>query len=142
VVDAHALSELYAASEILRVVNVWDAVSARVVSDLPETQAIATAGHSIAASHGYPDGEKIPVDLMLQATAQIVQACDHPVTADIDGGFGNAGETVRRAIGIGVSGANLEDQLRPLSESVKVMSAAIQAGEAEGVPFVLNARTD
>lgn len=142
VVDAHALSELYAASEILRVVNVWDAVSARVVSDLPETKAIATAGHSIAASHGYPDGEKIPVDLMLQATAQIVQACDHPVTADIDGGFGNAGETVRRAIGIGVSGANLEDQLRPLTESVKVMSAAIRAGEEEGVPFVLNARTD
>lgn len=142
VVDAHTLAELYAAPSILRVINVWDAVSSRVISDLAETKAIATAGHSIAASHGYPDGEKIPVDLMVQATAEIVQACNHPVTADIDGGFGNAGETVRKVVGVGVCGANLEDQLRPLAESVKVMEDAIRAGEQEGVPFVLNARTD
>lgn len=54
---AKTLSRLHAAPEILRVVNVWDAVSAKAVAALPETRAIATAGHSIAASYGYPDGE-------------------------------------------------------------------------------------
>lgn len=140
--DARALSELYAAPQILRVVNVWDAVSARVVAELPGTKAIATAGHGIAASHGYPDGERIPLDLMITALERIVSVTDLPVTADLDGGFGDAGETVRRAIGVGVCGANIEDRLRPLDESVAVMRAALEAGEREGVPFVLNARTD
>lgn len=141
-VDAQTLNELYAASEILRVVNVWDAVSAKVVAELPATTAIATAGHGIAASHGFADGENIPLDLMLAATKRIVSATSLPVTADLDGGFGDAGEAVRRAIDIGVSGANIEDQLRPLDESVEVMRSAVAAATASGVPFALNARTD
>lgn len=142
VADAETLAALYDASEILRVVNVWDAVSARVISELPGTRAIATAGHSIAASHGYPDGEKIPFDLMLASVERIVSATALPVTADLDGGFGNAGEAVQQAIGVGVCGANIEDQMRPLDDSVAVMRAAVQAGEQAGVEFVLNARTD
>ncbi|RGE17948.1 isocitrate lyase/phosphoenolpyruvate mutase family protein [Leucobacter sp. wl10] len=140
--DAQTLAELYLSAEILRVVNVWDAVSARVVAELPGTRAIATAGHGIAAAHGYPDGERIPLELMLAAVERIVAATELPVTADLDGGFGDAADTVRRAIDVGVCGANIEDRLRPLDESAAVMRAAVQAGEREGVPFVLNARTD
>lgn len=140
--DASTLAALYQAAEILRVVNVWDAVSARVVAELPGTAALATAGHGIAASHGYPDGEQIPLDLMLASLERIVSVTNLPVTADLDGGFGNAGETVRRAIGVGVCGANIEDQMRPIDESAEVMRASIEAGEREGVDFVLNARTD
>lgn len=140
--DASALRALYEAPEVLRVVNVWDAVSARVVADLPGTRAIATAGHGIAASHGYADGEQIPLHLMLEAVSRIVSATELPVSADLDGGFGDAAETVRRAIGVGVSGANIEDQLRPLAESAQLVADVVKAGEREGVPFVLNARTD
>lgn len=140
--DAHTLTELYDAPEILRVVNAWDAVSARVVAELPGTRAIATAGHGIAASFGYADGEQIPLDLMLTMLERIVFATELPVTADLDGGYGDPGEAVRRAIGVGVCGANIEDQMRPLRESVEVMQAALRAGQQEGVPFVLNARTD
>ena len=139
---ATALRELHRAPEILRMVNVWDAISARVIDQLPETRAIATAGHGIAASHGYEDGEQIPVELMLAATERIVLASSHPVTADLDAGFGDAAETVRRAIGVGVVGANIEDRLAPLAEQVARYEAVMAAAEAEGVPFVLNARTD
>lgn len=139
---AQSLERLHAAPEILRVVNVWDAVSARTVAALPETRAIATAGHSIAATYGYADGE-IPIDTMLDMVGRIVEAAgDLPVTADLDDGHGDAGETVRRAIGKGVVGANVEDRLKPLDESVAVVEAIVAAGAAEGVPFVLNARTD
>lgn len=141
-VDAQALAELYAAPEILRVVNVWDPVSARVIAELPGTRAIATAGHAIAASHGYGDGEQIPLELMLAAIERITEVVDLPVTADLDGGYGDAGETVRRAIGVGASGANIEDQLLPLDASVARMRAAVRAGRDEHVAFVLNARTD
>jgi 2-methylisocitrate lyase-like PEP mutase family enzyme len=139
---AQSLERLHAAPEILRVVNVWDAVSARAVAALPETRAIATAGHSIAATYGYGDGQ-IPIDTMLDMVGRIVEAVgDLPVTADLDDGHGDAGETIRRAIGKGVIGANVEDRLKPLDESVAVVRAIVAAGDAEGVPFVLNARTD
>jgi len=140
---ARTLSLLHSAPEILRVVNVWDAVSATTVAALPETRAIATAGHSIAATFGYPDGEKIPLDLMIHMIGRIVEAVgDLPVSADLDAGYGDPGETVRRAIGVGVVGANVEDRLRPLDEAVAAVEAIVAAGAAEGVPFVLNARTD
>ncbi|WP_402376840.1 isocitrate lyase/PEP mutase family protein [Isoptericola rhizosphaerae] len=138
---AEALKALHEAPEILRVVNVWDAISARTVADLPGTRAIATAGHSIAASHGFADGE-IPFDVALSALARIVAATDLPVTADLDAGFGDPGESVRRAIGVGVVGANVEDRLAPLTESVANVEAIVRVAEQEGVPFQLNARTD
>jgi 2-methylisocitrate lyase-like PEP mutase family enzyme len=140
---AQTLSALHAAPEILRVVNVWDVVSAQAVLALPETRALATAGHSIAATFGYADGENIPLEVMLDMVGRIVAvAGDVPVSADLDAGYGDAGETTRRAIGVGVVGANVEDRLKPLSESVAAVEAIVRAGEAEGVPFALNARTD
>jgi 2-methylisocitrate lyase-like PEP mutase family enzyme len=138
---ARALRSLYDAPEILRVVNVWDVVSARAVAALDETTAIATAGHSIAASFGYGDGE-IPRELMIDMVGRIAASTALPVTADLDDGYGAAGETTRLAIGAGVVGANVEDRLKPLADSVAVMEAIVKAGEAEGVPFALNARTD
>ncbi len=135
------LQELHQAPAILRMVNVWDAISTKVISDLPESHAIATAGHSIAAAHGYPDGQ-LPLDVAIQALREIVAATDLPVTADLDDGFEDPGDTVRRAIDIGIVGANIEDRLKPLDESVKVMAAAVRAAESAGVAFQLNARTD
>ncbi|MBU4464332.1 MAG: isocitrate lyase/phosphoenolpyruvate mutase family protein [Actinobacteria bacterium] len=138
---AQTLAALHAAPEILRVVNVWDVISAQAIAALPETKALATAGHSIAASFGYPDGT-IPLDVSLSMISRIVESTDLPVTSDLDDGYDEPGETVRRAIQVGVVGANVEDRLRPLDESVARVAAVIRAGEAEGVPFVLNARTD
>ncbi len=139
---AAELRRLHTAPELLQVVNVWDVVSARAVAALPETRAIATASHSIAAMLGYPDGEQIPVELMLDMAGRIARAVDVPVSADLEAGYGNPGETIRRAIGEGIVGGNLEDLLKPLPESVAAVEAAVAAADAEGVPFALNARTD
>ena len=139
---AQTLSSLHAAPEILRVVNVWDVVSAQAVAALPETKALATAGHSIAATFGYADGENIPLEVMLDMVGRIAASTELPVSADLDSGYGNPGDTARRAIGAGIVGANMEDRLRPLADSVAAVEAVIAAGAAEGVPFALNARTD
>lgn len=136
------LRRLHHAPELLQVVNVWDAVSAKVVAALPETRALATASHSIAATFGYEDGEHIPLELMLDMVGRIVATTDLPVSADLEAGYGDAGDTIRRAIGVGVVGANLEDQVRPFDDAVAAVRAAVAAAEAEGVPFALNARTD
>jgi 2-methylisocitrate lyase-like PEP mutase family enzyme len=138
---AAELLRLHTDPELLVVVNVWDVITATVVAD-QGSKALATASHSIAASLGYADGENIPRDEMIAAVGRIAGAVDIPVSADLEAGYGDAGETVRRAIGVGVVGANLEDQMRPLATAAGEVSAAVKAGEAEGVPFVLNARTD
>ena len=139
---ARELLRLHLDTELLLVVNVWDVITAKVVADTPGTKALATASHSIAASYGYPDGEQIPRDLMLEAVGRIAAAVDLPVTADLEAGYGDPGETVARAIDVGIVGANLEDQMKPLADSVKAVEAAVAAGDRAGVPFVLNARTD
>src|SRR6187431_1024128 len=139
---ARRLLDLHEAPALLTVVNVWAPITAKVVAGEPGTQALATASHSIAASFGYEDGEQIPLDLHLEAIGRIVRATELPVSADLEAGYGDIGETVRRAIGVGVVGANIEDQLKPIDEAVRGVEAALAAGEAEGIPFVLNARTD
>ncbi len=140
---ASALLRLHEDREILTLVNVWDVASARAVAAVPGTSALATASHGIAATYGFPDGQQIPVDLMLDMVGRIAAAVEVPVTADLEGGYGDAAETVRRAIGMGVVGANIEDQMKPLAESVRVVESVLAAADAEGVPdFVLNARTD
>ena len=93
---ASALLALHRDPALLTVVNVWDAISATVVTDLEGTRALATASHSIAASRGYEDGENIPVDEMIEEVRRIVVATTLPVSADLEGGYGDAAETVRR----------------------------------------------
>ncbi|PZE57976.1 MULTISPECIES: isocitrate lyase/phosphoenolpyruvate mutase family protein [unclassified Curtobacterium] len=138
---ATTLKSLHEAPEILRVVNVWDAISAKTVAAFPETRAIATAGHSIAAMYGYEDGG-MSLDLALAGAKTVVDAVDLPVSADLDDGYEDPAETIRRAIGIGVVGANVEDRLRPFDESVARVAAIMRAAEQEGIDFQLNARTD
>lgn len=140
---ASAFLALHQAPELLTVVNVWDVITARVVADVEGTRALATASHSIAASLGYEDGENIPVELMLEAVGRIVAATELPVTADLEGGYGDPAGTIRRAIDLGVVGANIEDQMRPVAEAASNVEAIMAVAAEAGVPdFVLNARTD
>ena len=139
---AAELGRLHRDSALLTVVNVWDVITAKVVAQVEGTRALATASHSIAASWGYEDGENIPRDLMLENVARIVAATDLPVTADLEGGYGDAAETVRRAIGVGAVGANIEDQMRPLPDAVRAVEDVMRVAGQEGVEFQLNARTD
>lgn len=136
------LLRLHQDEKLLTLVNVWDAITARTVAAVEGTTALATASHSIAAAFGYEDGENIPLDLHLEQIKRIVDSTELPVTADLEGGYGNAPETIRRAIGLGVVGANIEDQMKPLAEAAAQVEAIMKVAEEEGVDFVLNARTD
>src|SRR3954468_4295408 len=144
---AEELRRLHAAPEPLVLVNAWDAASARVVAAAPGCRAIATASWSIAAARGVPDGEAIPLSEMLEGVATVARAVELPVTADLERGYGDAGATVARAIEAGAVGCNLEDSdgaggLRPTDDHAAAVAAARAAGEAAGVPLVINARTD
>lgn len=150
---AERLRALHVPGDPLVLVNAWDAASARTVAALPGCTAIATASWAIAAAHGVPDGEVLSRDAMIAAAGRIAAAVDVPVTADLERGYGaeprDVAETIARAIGAGVVGANLEDGTgdpgRPLvatATQARRLRIARGRAEAEGVPFVINARTD
>jgi 2-methylisocitrate lyase-like PEP mutase family enzyme len=144
---AEELRRLHEAPEPLVLVNAWDAASARVVAGAPGARAIATASWSIAAARGYPDGEAISREEMIEAVRIVANAVELPVTADLERGFGDARMTLESAIDAGAVGCNLEDSdgeggLWPAEEHAAVVAAARAAGDAAGVPIVINARTD
>ena len=142
VTRARTLLDLHTAPEVLVLANAWDVASARVVAATPGVRAVATASHSIAATFGYADGEEIPLALHLDMVELIVDAVELPVTMDMEAGYGDPGETARRAIAAGAVGGNLEDQVQPLDEAVAAVEAVLRAGRDAGIDFVLNARTD
>jgi 2-methylisocitrate lyase-like PEP mutase family enzyme len=144
---AEELRRLHEAPEPLVLVNAWDAVSARVVAAAPGARAIATASWSIAAARGFPDGEKISRGEMIEGVRIVADAVQLPVTADLERGFGDARLTLESAIEAGAVGCNLEDSdgsggLWPAEEHAAVVAAARAAGDAAGIPIVINARTD
>ena len=143
---ANLLRDLHRPGDPLILVNVWDAAGARTVAAAEGCRAIATASWSIAAAHGYADGEQIPLELMLAAIERIAAAVELPVTADIEAGFGDTpaavSETAAAVIAAGAVGVNLEDRLRPTAEHAAILAAVRERGEREGVPLVINGRSD
>ena len=132
--------------------NAWDVASARVVA-AAGARAVATSSAAIAAALGYPDGECLPRELMLEAVRRIAAAVTVPVTADLEAGYGRTPDevaaTVRGALAAGAVGLNLEDgtgdataPLRPLADQVERIRAVRAAAAEAGVPLVLNARVD
>lgn len=138
---AEELRRLHEAPELLVLPNVWDAASARIVAALPACGALATPSAGIAAVHGVRDGE-LAAEAMVAAVGRIAAAVDVPVTADLEAGYGDAGATMAAAIDVGIVGCNLEDRCGDPGEHAERVAAARAAGDAAGVPVVINARTD
>jgi 2-methylisocitrate lyase-like PEP mutase family enzyme len=77
----------------------------------------------------------------------VARAVELPVTADLERGFGDARRTLQCALEVGAVGCNLEDSdgsggLRPAAAHATLVAAARAAGDAAGIPLVINARTD
>jgi 2-methylisocitrate lyase-like PEP mutase family enzyme len=126
---------------------VWDAASARAVAAAPGCRALATASWAIAAARGVADGEVLSREEMLYAVGVVARAAELPVTADLERGYGDVRITVEGALEAGAVGCNLEDSdgaggLWPAEEHAAVVAAARAAGDAAGIPLVINARTD
>src|SRR6202521_2747283 len=84
---AERLRKLHQGPRILVLANAWDVASARLMEEAG-FPAIATTSAGVAASLGYPDGQKISRDEMLGMVGRISRAVDVPVTADLEAGYG------------------------------------------------------
>ncbi len=149
---AEALRALHHAADPLLLVNVWDIASARIVEHAG-FPALATTSAGIAFAEGYPDGQQIRPDHMFARVAQIAQAVNVPVTADVEAGYGQTPErafrTAQSVISGGAVGMNFEDATgdpeRPMADlslQVERIRAIREAAAKFDVALVLNARTD
>jgi 2-methylisocitrate lyase-like PEP mutase family enzyme len=139
---ASLLRQLHHEPTILVLPNAWDVGSARALAALPGCRALATTSAAVAASLGFEDGERTPVDEMVEACSRIAAAVDLPVTADLERGYGDPPRTARAAWDAGLVGLNFEDSsagsLVPIAEQV----VAIRAIRSAVPELVINARVD
>jgi 2-methylisocitrate lyase-like PEP mutase family enzyme len=149
---AEQFRKLHQGPRILVLPNAWDVASARILEELGYP-AIATTSAGIAFSLGYPDGQRVLRDQMLEVVARIAHAVRVPVTADMEAGYGTSVkdmiETTKAVIASGAIGMNLEDVTGDDESSqvdaalqVEKIRAIRKTASSLGVPLVLNARTD
>jgi 2-methylisocitrate lyase-like PEP mutase family enzyme len=149
---AQSFREMHYGSSPLVLPNAWDVAGARIFARAGFA-AIGTTSAGIAAALGYPDGERVPRDEMLAMVARIADAVALPVTADVEGGYGDTldavSRTARAVVDAGAVGLNLEDgtgdpyhPLQDIAAQTARISAMREAAAAAGVPLVINARTD
>jgi 2-methylisocitrate lyase-like PEP mutase family enzyme len=146
------LRELHYGPSILVLPNAWDAASARIIEQAG-FRAIATTSSGVAASLGYPDGQKISRDMLVEVTQRITRVVECPVTVDIEAGYGDTTEevlqTVKAVIDAGAVGINIEDSTKQQEKSlvdvslqVQLLKAIQETALSKEVPVVVNARTD
>ena len=125
--------------------NAWDAGSARLIEDLG-AKAIATTSAGVAWSHGYADGDFLPVPLLAATVAEIARAVAVPVSADVEGGYSadpaSVGEAVAAVLDAGAVGINIEDGTGAPDLLCAKIESARSAGARLGVHLFVNARAD
>jgi 2-methylisocitrate lyase-like PEP mutase family enzyme len=102
---------LHSAGRPLLIPNPWDRGSARLLESLG-FEALATTSSGFAATLGRLDGMVSREEAIAHA-AEIVDAVEVPVSADLEHGFGDdpadVAETVRQAVEAGLAGCSIED---------------------------------
>jgi 2-methylisocitrate lyase-like PEP mutase family enzyme len=145
---ANLLRSLHKKDYPLVLFNIWDAGSA-ILAEKAGSKAIVTSSWSVAAAHGYEDGQKLPIDLVIENAARIVKSVNLPVTIDIESGYGETLEevasTIAKIITTGSVGINIEDQIigQDILYSCEEQCQRIKvARSSTEIPIFINARTD
>ena len=140
---AKLLRDLHHGGQILVLPNAWDVASA-VVFEQAGFPATATSSAGVAAVFGYPDGQHISADLMLDMVGRIIRAVSTPVTADLESGYSDPVQTALRLVELGGAGLNLEDARE--EDPATLIDLATQVELIRTIRsktnLVINARTD
>jgi 2-methylisocitrate lyase-like PEP mutase family enzyme len=130
---------------LLVLANAWDAGTARLIESLG-AKALATSSAAVAWSHGYADGDLLPVRLLVATVADIARVVSVPLSVDMEGGYSSdpaaVGAAVAGVIDAGAVGINVEDGVGDPDLLCAKIERAKRAGVRLGVDLFVNARTD
>jgi 2-methylisocitrate lyase-like PEP mutase family enzyme len=115
--------------------------------------AIATTSAGVAFALGYPDGQRVTRDEMLDVVGRIAHAVRVPVTADMESGYGKTpkeiADTAKAIVAAGAVGLNFEDVTGDTADTqvdlplqVEKIRTLREVSASLGVSLVINARTD
>jgi 2-methylisocitrate lyase-like PEP mutase family enzyme len=146
---ARTLLDLHQTGRTLVLPTVWDAWSAKVVTEAG-FPALSIGSHPLADSRGQGDKEEMSLDDALDGVRRICAAApDRPVTADLESGYDTApARLIERILDAGAVGLNIEDtvhsegRMRSVEEHADYIGGLRQAADSAGVDVVINARTD
>jgi 2-methylisocitrate lyase-like PEP mutase family enzyme len=136
---------LHAPGQLLVLPNAWDAASAKI-AEQAGAKAVATSSAAVAWSHGYPDGDIMPRDVVMSAARETLRVVNLPVTVDSESGYSDdpakVADHVMALIDLGIAGINLEDGISPPELLMAKIKAIKSAAKAKGADIFVNARTD
>jgi len=129
--------------------NPWDGGTARVLQALG-FEALATTSSGFAFTLGRADGQ-VTLDEVVGHVKVLVEACDLPISVDLENGYSSSPEGAARAIeavaAVGAVGGSIEDWdaeagIYEVGHAAERVAAAAQAGRALPFPFMLTARAE
>jgi phosphoenolpyruvate phosphomutase len=114
------LKELLDSKPILKIGGAFDALSAKLV-ETTGFDAIWAGSFAISAAHALPDASILTMTDFLKSSENMVDACNIPVIADCDTGFGgpaNVSHAVKKYEKAGIAGMSIEDKTFPKQNSL------------------------
>ena len=154
---SEALRKDLESKSILKVGGAFDAMSAKLV-ETGGFDAVWSGSFAISATHALPDASILTMTEFLNASSNMEEACNIPIIADCDTGFGgptNVSHMVKKYEKAGIAAVCIEDKTFPKQNSFlenskqellpeKEFVAKIIAGkEAKENPnFMIIARTE
>ena len=105
---------------IVKVGGAFDAMSAKLVENAG-FDAVWAGGFAISATHALPDASILTMTEFLNAASIMANACDVPIIADCDTGYGgpsNVTHMVRKYESAGISSICIEDKIFPKQNSL------------------------
>jgi 2-methylisocitrate lyase-like PEP mutase family enzyme len=143
--SAKTFRDLHHQSTVLRLPNVWDAGSARLVESLG-AKAVATTSAGVAWSQGYADEGMLPVDVAVNVAASIARVLTVPLSVDMENGYSDepltVAQNIKRVLDVGAVGINLEDGADTPELLARKIEAIKDLAARNGLDVFINARTD
>ena len=118
--QADKLVELLEDKSIVKVCGAYDAMSAKLV-ELYDFDAIWAGSFAISAIHNVPDASILTMTEFFTAASNMAHACEIPVIADCDTGYGDATNVrymVKKYESAGIAGICIEDKTFPKQNSL------------------------
>ena len=118
--NSNDLISLMESKPILKIGGAFDAMSAKLV-EIQNFDAIWAGSFAISATHALPDASILTMTEFLHVSQNMTEACNIPVIADCDTGFGGPGNVshlVKKFEKAGVAGICIDDKTFPKENSL------------------------
>ena len=140
--NSEKLRKALGKKSILKVGGAYDALSAKLV-ETTGFDAIWAGSFAISATHALPDASILTMTEFLRVAENMVDACNIPIIADCDTGFGgpaNVSHAVKKYEKAGVAGMSIEDKTFPKQNSLLENSKQDLLSEKDFVAKIIAAQ--